>query len=193
MRKILIINGHPDPNPDRFCAALARAYRDGAKGAGHDVRLLVLGRMDIPLVASRHDFEDTPPPEEMRAAQESIRWCDHMVIVHPLWLGGPPALVKAFLEQTFRYGFAIPRPGARSPTGLLGGRSARLIVTMGMPAFFYRLIFGALGVRAIERSVLRLAGFRPVRHTFLGGVETVAADQRQSWLRRITDLGWQAR
>ena len=193
MRRILIINGHPDPDPDRFCAALCAAYKEGAMRAGHEVRTLTLGRMTFPLVKSRTDFETEDPPELIRAAQESIRWCDHLVIVHPLWLGGAPALVKAFLEQAFRYGFAIPKPGSGEMKGLLEGRSARLIVTMGMPAIIQRLIFGAFGVRAIERGVLRLAGLAPVRHTLLGGVESVSPERRQAWLQQISDLGWRAR
>ncbi len=194
MRRILIINGHPDPDPDRFCAALALAYRDGAMSAGHEVRTLCLGRMSIPLVTSRSDFENEAPPDALQAAQESIRWCDHLVIVHPLWLGGAPALLKAFLEQTFRYGFAIPKPGSKAAMkGLLAGRSARLVVTMGMPALIQRLIFGAFGLRAVERGVLMLAGFRPIRHTLIGGVETLSPEGRQAWLRRMTDLGWRAR
>jgi putative NADPH-quinone reductase len=194
MRKILIINAHPDPNPDRFCAALVRAYKDGARAGGHEVRTLVLGLMDVPMIHTRREFEDGEPPEALEAAQCSIRWCDHLVIVHPLWLGGAPALLKAFLEQTFRYGFALPRPGTASKGGpLLAGRTARLIVTMGMPALVFRLFFGAFGVRAVSRGVLALSGFHPVRHTYLGGVETVSAEHRQGWLQEITDLGWRGR
>ena len=59
------------------------------------------------------DFAHGEPAPEVRQAQALIRWCDHMVIVHPLWLGGPPALLKAFLEQVFRYGFALSSPGSK--------------------------------------------------------------------------------
>jgi len=63
---------------------------------------------------------------------------------------------------------------------------------MGMPAFLYRLAFGAFGVRAIERGVFRLAGMGPVRHTLLGGVETATDAVRAGWLAAgsITSGGW---
>lgn len=185
MANVLIINGHPDADPRRLNAALARACGDGARAGGHAVRTLDLGRLDVPLVASRQAFETTPPPEAIAQAQEAIVWASHIILVFPLWLGGPPALVKAFLEQTFRYGFALAKPGSPKGGGLLGGRSVRIIVTMGMPALAYRLVFGAFGVRAIERGVFRLAGMGPVRHTLLGGVETATDAVRAGWLESV--------
>ena len=100
----------------------------------------------------------------------------------PLWLGGAPALVKGFLEQVFRYGFALARPGSGKGGGLLGGRSARLIVTMGMPAPVQRLVFGAFGIRALERGIFGLAGIGPIHRTLLGGVETATDAVRARWL-----------
>jgi len=188
MVNVLIINGHPDADPRRLNAALARACGDGARAGGHAVRILDLGRLDFPLVASRQAFESAPPPAMIVQAQEAIVWAGHIILVFPLWLGGPPALVKAFLEQTFRYGFALAKPGSAKGGGLLGGRSVRIIVTMGMPALVYRLVFGGFGVRAIERGVFRLAGMRPVRHTLLGGVETATDAVRAGWLERVRRL-----
>jgi len=48
-RRILIINGHPENNPSRLCWALAEAYSDGARSAGHYVRRIDLATIDIPL------------------------------------------------------------------------------------------------------------------------------------------------
>ncbi|MDP1630349.1 MAG: NAD(P)H-dependent oxidoreductase [Caulobacter sp.] len=191
-RRILILNGHPDPSPDRFCGALATAYGDGARQAGHEVRRLDLGSMDFPLIRSAAQFEDSDPPPAIAAAQQDIAWAEHVVIVHPLWLGAAPALLKGFFEQTFRYGFALPRPGPGFPRGLMGGKSARLIVTMGMPQAAYRIIFGAAGVRAEETGILALSGFKPVKKSLIGNVEGMGEKARASWLKRIGDLGGDA-
>lgn len=103
--------------------------------------------------------------------------------------GRPPARLKGFLEQVFRYGFAIPRPGEGSPlSGLLAGRTARLIVTMGMPGPVYRWMFGAFGVRAIERSVLWLSGLRRIRRILIGGVGGEGFSLTP-WLDRVRALG----
>jgi len=57
------------------------------------------------------------------------------VLLFPLWLGDMPALLKGFLEQVARPGFAFAVE-RDSPliSKLLAGRSARVVVAMGMPA-----------------------------------------------------------
>lgn len=188
--RILVVNGHPDPRPERLCAALAEAYVEGAKAAGHEVRRLDVGKLDLSLIRSADDFVKAAPSETVAKVQDDVRWCGHLVLIHPLWLGGAPAVTKGFLEQVFRYGFAIPTSG--SPLkGLLRGRSARLVVTMGMPAIIYRTVFGAFGTRALERGIFRLSGFSPVRHSILGLVEASPA-RRAAWLQQMERLGRRA-
>ena len=75
------------------------------------------------------------------------------------------------------------------PRGLLAGRSARIIVTMGMPAFVYRWYFRAHGVRGLERSILRFAGMKPVRETLFGGVGEADDGRRQRWLDQMKSYG----
>ena len=79
-----------------------------------------------------------------------------------LWLGGIPALLKAFLEQLACGEFLLRARERGFPQGRLKGRSARVIVTMGMPPLLYRLIYGAHGVKAFNRSILAIAGVKPV-------------------------------
>ncbi|MGR8948325.1 MAG: NAD(P)H-dependent oxidoreductase [Gammaproteobacteria bacterium] len=110
-----------------------------------------------------------------------------MVFIYPLWLGTMPALLKGLLEPTFRYGFAISNETERMPQKLLSGKSARIIVTMGMPAMIYRWYFGPHSVFSVERSVLKLCGIKPVKHLFISLVENSAkTDQR---FAKITRLG----
>ncbi|MGA0604080.1 NAD(P)H-dependent oxidoreductase [Caulobacter sp. KR2-114] len=192
MTRILLINGHPDPDPRRFCAALADVYAAAAVEAGHEVRHIDVGAQDFPLIRTADAFAGPATAPSILAAQDAVLWCEHLVIVHPLWQGGAPALLKGFLEQVFRYGFAIPAPGTGSlGRGLLSGRSARLIVTMGMPAAVYALAFGAFGTRALERGLFRLCGFAPVRRTLFGAVDQPASRQRM--LRRVRRLGERGR
>lgn len=185
-RKVLIINGHPDARPERLCAALARAYAKGAARAGCEVRRIDVGVLDIPFLSSREDFEKGEPAAHLRRAQEDIVWAEHLVVIFPLWLGAAPAKLKAFLEQVFRarFTFADGGPGHAK----LKGRSARVFVTMGMPAFFFRLVFKAHGLLGLENGLLRVAGFGPVRHCIFGGVEG-RQDRAKAFLARAEALG----
>jgi len=186
---IAIIQGHPGPAPDRFGCALATAYAEGAAGAGREVRTIEVATLDFPVLRTRTEWERDPPIEAIRQAQESIAWAKHLVIVYPLWLGSMPALLKAFLEQVMRPGFAIARPEEGGMgRKLLTGRSARIVVTMGMPALFYRWYFRAHSLKSLERNILRFCGIGPIRETLIGSVEASAA-QRAKWLSRMEALG----
>lgn len=188
-RNILIIQGHPDPRGDRFGHALAAAYAEAARAAGHHINVLDIARLDFPLLRTKEDFEDGPVPDAIFAAQQTIGRADHLVFFYPLWLGDMPALLKGFLEQAFRPGFAVGRAdrGNRSG-GLLKGKSARIVVTMGMPAFIYRWFFGAHSLISLRRNILQFSGVRPVRASLVGLVEG-AARRRTQWLERMRSLG----
>lgn len=194
-RHIAIIDGHPDPDPARFCHALAAAYAEGAAQAGHAVERITLAALDVPLLRSRVDWETGPPPPAIRPAQEAIGRAGHLVILYPLWLGTLPAVLKAFLEQALRPGFAFTREdrGRLGGRPALGGRSARIVVTMGMPALIYRWYFGAHSLKSLERNVLRFVGIRPIRETLIGGVEAIGDKKRRAWLGRMRALGRDAR
>ncbi len=193
-KHITIIQGHPDPDEGRFCHALGWTYEEGAVEAGHEVRTIDVARLDFPLIRTRRDFEKGRPPEDIRAAQEDIRWADHLLICYPLWLGTVPALLKGFFEQTFRYGYALDMsPKTGRVRKLLDGRSARIIVTMGMPAAIYKLYFRSHGLKSLESGVLALCGIAPIRATLIGSVERIKPRDRQEWLEKIRDLGRHAR
>ncbi|OYW83707.1 MAG: hypothetical protein B7Z20_12200 [Sphingobium sp. 32-64-5] len=121
-----------------------------------------------------------------------MRWADHLLILYPLWLGDMPALLKAFLEQVMRPGFAIDEGSAGAEAKLLSGRSARIIVTMGMPAPFYRFFYRAHSLKSLDRNILRAVGFDSARYSIIGSVEA-SAPAREAWLRSVALLGDAAR
>lgn len=186
-KRILILLGHPDPRPERFCAALATAYAQAAHEAGHAVRQIDLGAIETPFLTSQAEF-DSAPPAHIGDIQRDILWAEHVVVLFPLWLGAAPAKLKALLEQVFRAGFGL-EPGPRGPVAKLKGRSARLIVTMGMPAIAFRLMFGAHGLLALDKGMLGLAGMSPVGKTVIGGIEMIGGHGRLKWLARMRRLG----
>lgn len=166
-KRILVIDGHPDPDPARLCHALAAAYAEGARESGHEARICALHAWQGEFLRTADAFNIAPDDPFIAQARADMSWADHLVFVFPLWLGSAPALVRAFLEQMGRGGFAVDMTGAGAP-GKLRGKSARLIVTMGMPAAVYRFVFAARGVGSIAHSVLGFSGVRPVRTTLLG-------------------------
>ncbi|MNC90158.1 Flavodoxin-like fold protein [compost metagenome] len=76
------------------------------------------------------------------------------------------------MEQVSRAGFALQAGPGGLPKGQLKGKSARIIVTMGMPALAYRLIYRAHGVKSFNRSILGLAGIKPIATSYFGAIGT---------------------
>lgn len=192
-QRILLIQGHPDASAPHLCHALARAYATGAQAAGHEVREVDVARIDFALLRSQHEWELGLLPAVLKPAQEDIGWAQHIVLFFPLWLGDMPALLKGFLEQVARPGFAFSAEGS-NPFGRKGlaGRSARVVVTMGMPAIVYRWYFRAHSVKSLERNILGFVGIAPVHETLVGGVEQLGDAGVAKWEARMRGLGAKA-
>ncbi|HYD59841.1 MAG TPA: NAD(P)H-dependent oxidoreductase [Noviherbaspirillum sp.] len=188
-KHILLIQGHPDSSQHHLCHALEEAYANGARAAGHEIRHLNVATLDFPLLRSQHEWEKGALPPGLAGAQEAITWAEHMVFLFPLWLGDMPALLKGFLEQVARPGFAFSGERNAFTKKGLGGRSARVVVTMGMPAAVYRWYFRAHSIKSLERNILGFVGIAPVNETLIGGVGNLAQKDAAKWLSRLEKLG----
>jgi putative NADPH-quinone reductase len=188
-RRIVIIQGHPDPDRSHYGHALESAYGEAARAAGHEVRDLTVAKLRLPYIATQQQWWADSDIPEIRAAQHDIAWADHLVIIYPLWLGDMPAILKSFLEHLSCGGFVIKEAGGRWVPGLRG-KSARVIVTMGMPAVAYRWLYFAHSLKSLERNILRFAGVSPVKDSLIG---TVGGEEnrahRADWLKRVAALG----
>jgi putative NADPH-quinone reductase len=148
---------------------------------------------DFPLIRTAEEFFDGEPPSSIAECQQSISQAQHVVFFYPLWLGDMPALLKGFLEQLFRPHFCGQKVKLGLFSHLLRGKSARVVVTMGMPAFVYRLFYRSHSLRSFERNILGLVGFGPVRHTIIGGIEQGGTRRQSCRLRKMERLGQRAR
>lgn len=191
-KRIAIIDGHPDAREGRYVHALADAYAEGARSAGHEVSMLRIGALDFPLLHRAQDFTSGRLPASIRMSQQTLQWADHWVILYPLWLGSMPAVLKGFLEQVFRPGFGFDVARKRAlPRKMLKGKSARIVVTMGMPSLFYRWYFRAHSLKSLERNILAFCGVAPIKASIVGMVEG-SKRHRDGWLLKMRALGRRA-
>lgn len=189
MQKITVIDGHPDPTRAHLVHALADHYAQTAQEAGNAVRIITVADLEFPLLRVPADFWGGEVPEAIRDAQADMRWADHLVVLYPLWMSDMPAVLKAFIEQALRPGLVV-QYGAGPfglPKRLFTGKSARIIVTMGMPPIFYRAMFRAHTVKAFA-ALLRFGGVAPVRVTLLGGLREGDTRTAARWIERVGEL-----
>jgi len=180
---ILIIDGHPDPTEKRFCHALAESYQYGAVEAGHQIKMIRVADLQFSCLRNETEYEtNVEKNADLKEAQSSIKWAEHIVIIYPLWLGDVPAYLKAFLEHVLSPDFAFDE----QKRGKLHGKTARIIVTMGMPAAFYRWYFWSHSLISLKRNILQFVGIKSVGETLIGSIET--ADHKKI-LKQIEKLG----
>jgi putative NADPH-quinone reductase len=169
-RRILVVNGHPDPAPERFCSALCDAYEEGAHEAGWMVRRLAVGLLSN--IGTREK------------ALEDMNWATQLIVVYPLWLDQPPAPLRDLFEENL----------ARNPCDGKGGsdKPLRLVITMDMPAFLYRAMLQCeIDVKGMARG-LALPGFRHQHQDFIGSITSITPEQRGHWLRTMRQTGLRA-
>lgn len=190
---IVILQGHPDPSGETLCHALADAYAKGAASIGVTVNRVDIAELDFPLLRTKADFDSgaSGTPEALRQSQSQIIETQHLAVFYPLWHGTMPALLKGFIEQVFRPGVALGFGEAGFPAKLMKGKSARILVTMGMPALVYRLYFGAHSLRSFERNILKLTGFSPIQDNLFGGVDSATDAKKKKWFDKVSRLAEQ--
>lgn len=190
-KRILLIQGHPDASEPHLCHALASSYSEGAEEAGHTVRRVAVAQLDFPLLRSQKDFETGSVPASLKPVQDDIVWAEHIVFFFPLWAGDMPALLKGFIEQIYRPAFT-GASASHFAEKRLSGRSARVVVTMGMPALVYRWYFRAHSLKSLERNILGMVGIAPVHETLIGMASNMKAVDAAKWLGKLNRLGVRA-
>ncbi|MEJ0025789.1 MAG: NAD(P)H-dependent oxidoreductase [Rhizomicrobium sp.] len=172
-RNILVVNGHPDPRPERFCAALCTAYEAGARTRGCATRRLDVAALSLSALATG---KGTAPLDKLEQAFRLMRAADRLAIFYPLLSDGPPEE----LSQLFDY---VARLRAHlEPAALGGAKSARIVVTTAMPAFLYR-------GRAEPVTRHKLCGVVAGEPLFIGSVDSISSTQRARWLEEMRGLG----
>lgn len=191
MKRILIINGNSKDHS--LCHSLAEAYEKGARETRNEVHLVHLSKLSFDAIFRSGYQNEQPLEPDLEHLQNEIRWAEHLVFVYPTWWGTVPALLKGALDRIFLPGFAFKyRKGNPLPEKLLKGKTARLIVTMDAPPWYYKLVYGAPGTKMMKRTVLEFCGIKPVKVTEFGPVLNSKEQQRARWLAKAETLGAQA-
>lgn len=188
MKKILIINGHP--NTDSFNTALADAYKKGASQQSATIQEINISDLNFnPNLEFGYKKRIELEPDLIEAWNK-IKWADHLVWVHPVWWGGLPAKLKGFIDRVFLPGQAFAyRENSVWWDKLLTGKTAHIITTLDQPGWYYALMFGKPSVNQLKKSTLQFCGIKPVKVTYVGIIRNASDSQRAKWLHQIESFG----
>lgn len=185
-KKILIINGHPDPQSFNF--ALSTAYEKGAKEKGAKVDILNIRELKFNPNLEFGYRKSMELESDLKMAQEKIKWANHLVFIHPVWWGSVPAIMKGFIDRIFLSNFAFKYENdVRIP--LLKYKSARIISTMDQEGWFYKFIFSEPTTKQLKHITLKFCGVNPVKTSYFGIIIDSTEKKREKWLKEAENLG----
>lgn len=188
MKKILIINGHP--NAESFNFGIVESYKNGAITSGAQVETITIAELKFNPNLQFGYQKRTELESDLLESWEKIKRADHLVWVHPVWWGGLPAITKGFIDRLFLPGMAFQyRENSVWWDKLLKGKTAHIITTLDQPSLYYRLFFGRPSVNQLKKSTLEFCGVKPVKVSYIGIVKGSKEEERKKWLEKVYNFG----
>ena len=189
-KRIFVLDGHPAATS--LSRTFAETYAERARAAGHEVRLAHLSEMRFDADFGQGSYTDWKPLEPaLEQVVKQIEWAEHIVLATPMWWGGMPAKLKGLVDRALLPGRAFDTRVTRMgmPAPMLGGRTARVIVTSDTPGWFLRLVYRNAIRHQVGGQILRFVGIGPVRFTHFTGASAPRAGLMERWIGRVGRLG----
>jgi len=188
MKKILIINAHPDKESFNF--ALSSAFTSGIDLQKWAISTINLADLNFNPILQHGYRKRSELEPDLLAALEQIKAADHLVWFFPMWWYGVPALLKGFIDRVFLPGIAFELVlGKPLPKKLLKGKSAHLVITADTPRWYDFLFMGSPAIKQFKKGVLQFCGIRPVRVTYIAPLRNSTEQFRENWLKKMKILG----
>lgn len=118
----IVVRCHPEQ--ESFNASMANAYCNEVRQHGHQtfVRDLYSMGFDPVLKSVERVGPGYRQMPDVVDELEIIRGADVFVLVYPIWFGGPPAMLKGYLERVLGTGAMPLQFKQRASTGVLKGK-----------------------------------------------------------------------
>lgn len=184
--RILVVAGHPDQCS--LTKTIAQTYVTEARNAGHEVALINLASCEFDPVL-RYGYHAHMPQEPcISDSQDLLDWCEHVVVIFPVWWACEPSLLKGWFDRVLTPGKAYQYvPGKLAPRRLLRGRTATLIATSHAPSW-YAKHNPSYPLARISKHVLGYCGIKVTKRLVLGSVDSpnTTGERIESFLAKVS-------
>ncbi|OLY94683.1 Putative NADPH-quinone reductase (modulator of drug activity B) [Cnuella takakiae] len=188
MKKVLLINGHPDPESYNY--ALARAYAEGLATTGATLQQIDIASLQFNPNLQHGYRKRTALEPDLLQAIEQIKWADHLVWVFPMWWYGYPAVMKGFIDRTFLPGITFEYiPNKPLPKKLLKGKTGHIIITADTPGWYNYLFMHRPAINQFKKGTLAFCGVHPVKLTYIAPIRDSSEGFRKGWLEKVRQEG----
>jgi putative NADPH-quinone reductase len=186
MKKMLIIQGHPDSGS--YCQALFEEFRDGVNKDRWEIETLELGKLDFDPVLRFGYRQRMEPDPVIERSQELLKWADHVVLVFPVWWAQVPSLLKGWMERVLTPGFAYNFNGKTYKLERhLAGRTATLIMTSQAPTWL-PTVGGTRALARLVKNALGECGIKVTRSLRQGFLTSAwdSDERRQRFVAKVS-------
>jgi NAD(P)H dehydrogenase (quinone) len=185
--RILVLYAHPDP--DSFVAALHRAAVAALAAAGHEVDDCDLYAEGFDPVLSREErlhYLDVPDNRKtVESYVQRLERAEGLVLVHPVWNFGYPAILKGFLDRVFLPGVSFRLVDGLATPNLTNLKVLASVATYGSPR--WRAFLMGDPPRKLANRVLRVlvAPDAKRRYLALHDMNRQTPERRRAFLARV--------
>jgi putative NADPH-quinone reductase len=185
--RVLVLDGHPDGHS--LCGALAAAAAEGARARGAEVRVLSLSAMAFDAnLAGRYKTKQVLEPD-LEQFLEALRWCETLILVHPMWWGAAPAKLKGLIDRVFLPGIAFAYEGdGHFPKKLFEGRTARVLITTDTPGWYLWLGYRNGWLNVLRRQILDFVGLKVTHMKTLGTIRDATPEKIAGFIEEARRL-----
>lgn len=98
-----------NPTPKSFCHSIARTYADTVAQCGQSAEIIDLNTMgfDPALKDEYRPDRGAPLSPWVEGQLDELAASDVIVLVYPIWFGGPPAILKGYIDRVLGAGLAV--------------------------------------------------------------------------------------
>ena len=118
--RIFIVYAHP--SEDCFTRHIRDSFIAGLESAGHSYIISDLYKMNFVTDMSEAEYlreayyrKELPVPDDVKAEQEKINFCDAVVFIFPLFWSDAPAKLVGWFDRVWTFGFAYGENRAIKP------------------------------------------------------------------------------
>ena len=167
---ILIVTAHPTSH--NLTMGITKIYKDEKENQGYEVEVVDLYNDKPQPFFSFKDAHDRGLTDTQEYYQQKIKHADEIVFVYPFWWGGPPAILKNWIDSNLTMGFAAEYVNGR-PKGLLQGKKVKIFTTCGAPKMIYVLTGVYASSKKIwKQTIVEFCGMKFDGYHMYGGIDT---------------------
>ena len=189
--KVLIVYAHP--NPKSLNHAILEILKKELAQSGHEVDVVDLYAMRFNPVLSGDELAglmEGKVVKEVKEQQEKVSCADALVLVHPIWWTGAPAVLKGWIDRVLALGFAYCFDEKQGTLiGLLKNRKVLIINTAGASEQDALASGMTEAVRKVEvEMVFQHCGIQDVKHVVFYNVPRSDEATRKKYLEKVREL-----